>query len=132
MPCVTSPCSRPVREPNQDRLRDSVKSWRCAVSGDISHDKRVRLQKDERVTVRGRTVTFQFVNHGGLDGVNFSAECQVQLCRLAGGLEGGQPQQHAEDRVVRCAQPDDPDFTNPSWAVSRSGCTTRIGSPLGR
>ena len=45
------------------------------VSGDISQVKRVRFEKNDRVTVRGRTLTFQFVNHGGIDGVNFSAEC---------------------------------------------------------
>lgn len=61
-----------VTEPSSKRY---VVTGKISVSGDISNVKRVRLEKNDRVIVRGRTLTFRFVNDGGIDGVNFAAEC---------------------------------------------------------
>ena len=47
------------------------------VSHDVSQVKRVALEPDDAARVRdhGRALAFRFTNFGGLDGVDFAAEC---------------------------------------------------------
>ena len=61
-----------VTEGTSKRL---VVTGTITVSGDISNVKKVRTEKNDSVSVHGRTLTFRFVNDGGIDGVNFAAEC---------------------------------------------------------
>jgi len=61
-----------VTEPSSKRF---VVTGTITVSADISHVKKVSTEKNDTVTVRGKTLTFRFVNDGGIDGVNFAAEC---------------------------------------------------------
>ena len=61
-----------VTEPSSKRL---VVTGTITVSADISNVKKVSTEKNDTVTVQGKTLTFRFVNDGGIDGVNFAAEC---------------------------------------------------------
>lgn len=58
-----------VTEPSNTRL---VLTGTITVSADINHVKNVSTEKDDTVTAKGKTLTFRFVNHGGIDGVKFA------------------------------------------------------------
>lgn len=61
-----------VTEPFSKRL---VVTGTITVSADIGNVKKIATEKNDTVIVRGKTLTFRFVNVGGIDGVNFAAEC---------------------------------------------------------
>ena len=54
-----------------------IASGVVTVSRDVSQVKRVALERDDvvRVSDHGRALAFRFTNFGGLDGVDFAAEC---------------------------------------------------------
>jgi hypothetical protein len=73
-----------VTEATSKRL---VVTGTITVSGDISKVQAVRNEKDDSIKVDGQTLTFRFVNYGGIDGVNFAAECSktVQVALRSDG-----------------------------------------------
>ena len=67
----------------------TTKTWvvtgSITVSRDISRVRLVRTEKGDSVTVHGSTLSFRLVNHGGIDGVTFSAECSKAVRVAARG-----------------------------------------------
>ena len=75
-----------VTHPGKARV---VVSGVITVSRDVSAVRRVALERVDRVTRsnHGRTLAFRFTDYGGVDGIDFGAECSTTV-RLALQIAG--------------------------------------------